>query len=261
MKKALLIVCAIVCSAFYASAQESSTAISPEQSKQSTASAKKRIDWSPKYKGEINVGYAISGNRFRLDYMYSDSDGEFYYEALGYKQTVLSRPLIETVHGIEIGPYFFVGAGFGLQYYCGKLKEFQEFADVAAEINLKGKSSNRWNAIMLPIFADIKFMYPVNSNFAPFLNLGIGGTVGCYSSLNCKEFDGTDEYTMKARGGFYCDFGAGIRYKALNFSIGMQQQALSIEEKFTENYEGYYHEEGKISTKINSFYIKVGLNF
>ena len=104
-------------------------------------------------------------------------------------------------------------------------------------------------------------MYPVNDKFTPFLNLGLGGTVGCYSSINVKYIEDRDEITSKARGGFYCDFGAGIRYKALNFSLGLQHQAFAIGYKYTENYDGYYCAEENLSTKINSFYIKVGLNF
>lgn len=248
MKKALLIVCAIFCSVFYVSAQQSS-------------STKKKIDWTPKYKGEVNVGYSITGDKFRWDYEYSDSEGEFEYGTEGILRTVLSRPLIETVHGIEIGPYFFVGAGLGMQYYCGKLLDFKSYADAAAELNQKGKSSDRWNAIMLPIFANIKFMYPVNDRFSPFLNISLGGTVGCHSSINAKYIEDGGEITSRARGGFYCDFGAGIRYKALNISLGLQHQAFAIGHKYTENYDGYYFEENKLSTKINSFYVKVGVNF
>lgn len=250
MKKSLLIVCAVVCSAFFVSAQQSL----------------KSIDWTPKYKGEVNVGYAISGKNFNWNYEYSDSEGESKSEDLGKMQTVFSRPLIETVHGVEIGPYFFVGAGLGLQYYCGKLMDFQAYADAAAVVNEKDKSPERWNAVMLPIFANIKFMYPVNDNFAPFLNLGLGGTVGCYSSVNyeyTEKYAGNEvELSTRARGGFYCDFGAGFRYKMLSVSLGLQHQgfALATKGSATEYGETYTVNE-KLSTKINSFYLKVGVNF
>lgn len=249
MKKALLIVCAVVCSAFYVSAQEQ------------VDSAKKTINWTPKYKGEVNVGYAITGDRHRWDYEYLDSDGEFESGTEGYNRTVLSRPLIETIHGVEIGPYLFIGAGVGLHYYCGKLKELKILAEEAAEINKTGKPSDRWNAIMLPIFGNIKLMYPVNNKFSPFLNLGVGGTVGCYSSINYRYVEDGDEVVQRARGGFYCDFGAGIRYKALNFSLGLQHQVFGIGYKYTSDYDGYYCEEEKFNTKTNSFYVKIGVNF
>ena len=69
MKKALLIVCVVVCSTLFVSAQQSSEQVS--KVKQSL----KSIDWTPKYKGEVNVGYAISGKNFKWNAEYSDSDG------------------------------------------------------------------------------------------------------------------------------------------------------------------------------------------
>ena len=134
---------------------------------------------------------------------------------------------------------------------------------MAAEINQSGRPSDRWNAVMLPIFANLKFMYPVNDNFSPFLNLSLGGTVGCYSSINYKVIDpdADDEEVMKTRGGFYCDFGAGIRYKAFNFSLGLQHQAFAIGERYQSNDDGYYYEDQTLSTKVNAFYVKVGFNF
>lgn len=257
MKKALLIVCAIVCLIAPVSAQQQSS----EQVSKNKLSLKS-IDWTPKYKGEVNVGYAVSGKSFDFDYYYSNSDGESETENVGKMRTVFSRPLIETVHGVEIGPYLFVGAGLGLQYYCGKLHEFQEFADNAAALKEKDSASERWNAVMLPIFANIKFMYPVKNDFTPFLNLGLGGTVGCYSSINCKYSEDDFTEAVRTRGGIYCDFGAGFRYKLLNVSVGLQHQAFKIEYKAAKYYDGEsWSEKGGLSTKINSFYVKVGVNF
>lgn len=263
MKKALLIVCAVVGSMLLASAQQSSEQVS--KVKQSL----KSIDWTPKYKGEVNVGYTIAGKKFKFDYNAEYSDGEYEEGFLGKYTTGFSRPLFETIHGVEIGPYFFVGAGLGLQYYCGKLKDFQFLADDAAEIN-KTEPAKRWNAIMLPIFADIKFMYPINDKLTPFINLGLGGTIGCFSSANYVDEDiielgGTNySYSMsqKARGGFYCDFGAGIRYKSLNFSLGLQHQVVKLVSKseITSIDESFSSKE-VVKTSVNSFYVKIGVNF
>ncbi len=263
MKKLLLIVCAVCCSVFAVSAQQTTDQAS--KTKQSL----KSIDWTPKYKGEINVGYAIAGEKFKFEEIWEDSDGEYGDGTLGKYRTVFSRPLLETTHGVQIGPYFFVGAGLGLQYYCGKLKELQEFANDAAEIN-ETTPSKRWNAVMLPIFANIKFMYPVNDKFAPFLNLSLGGTVGCYSSVNWtyEESDSYygEKYNMEAKqraqGGLYCDFGAGLRYKLLDFSLGFQHQVLKLVGKMEEIGGGEcYTSKSVITTPVNAFYVKVGVNF
>lgn len=263
MKKLLLIVCAICCSMFAVSAQQTTDKAS--KTKQSVNS----IDCTLKYKGEINVGYAISGEQIKLEESWEDSEGEYGYETLGKFRTVLSRPLFETIHGVQIGQYFFAGAGLGLQYYCGKLKELQGLADNAAEIN-ETKPSKRWNAVMLPIFANIKFMYPVNNEFTPFLNLSLGGTIGCYSSVNSTYEESEniygDKYSYEAKqrisGGLYCDLGAGLRYKALNFSLGFQHQVLKLVGKTEEMDRGkFYTTKSVITTPVNAFYVKVGVNF
>ena len=340
MKKALLIVCAVVCSVFYAAAQqyqdvvylkngsvvrgvileqipgktikiatdngsqfiftlqevEKMTKELPVQQHQQsvyqqqpqyqqptyqqpqvvapvrTPKVKKTIDWTPTYKGEVNVGYAIAGNKFKwsAEYEYFDNEGESESDSednYGSMKTVFSRPLFETIHGAQIGPYLFVGAGIGLQYYCGKVKNAKEWFSTTEEIYNNVK---RWNAVMLPIFANVKFMYPVNNDFTPYLNLGLGGTVGCYSSFNATESNTEDEYygdyswetSMKTRGGFYCDFGAGFRYKSLNFGLGLQHQVFKMVGYFSESEGGYEAEEKSVyKTKINSFYVEIGLNF
>lgn len=224
------------------------------------------LDWSIRYRGEVNVGYAIAGAKHDVDYdyTYSDSDGDTEDEsgvAAKDMKTVLSRPLFETVHGVEIGPYLFVGAGLGLQYFCGKMKAAGEFLG-GEEIN----GNTRWNALMLPIFADIKLMYPVNDKFTPFINLGLGGTVGLTSSLNDKQENSSSGISVSAKsrvtGGFYCDFGAGFRYKALNFSLGMMHQKLSVVYKVGAEGGGYSLEQKeRYFTKFASFYLKLGVNF
>ncbi len=236
------------------------------------------IDWTPKYRGEVNVGYAITGNRFRWGAEYTDSAGEEDYTYPDSKDakelvTVFSHPLFETIHGVDIGPYLFIGAGIGAQYYYGKTKSAREWLD----IGVSDKNIARWDAVILPIFADFKFMYPVNKNFTPYLNLGLGGTVGCCSSFDgyAKEteeirVDGYDEYlesysSLKTRGGFYFDLGVGFRYKLLNFSMGFQHQTFKMVNSVKEDYyfdrKDDFDAELSIFTRINSFCVRVGVNF
>ena len=239
MKKLLLIVLVVACSM--------------------AASAKSKIDWTPRYKGEVNVGFVISGNYFDATYKYTDSDDTMRaYSYPSKMETVLSRPLIETVHGVEIGPYLFVGAGVGLQYYCGRLKDFQLEADYAAVVNGKEKAATRWNAFMLPLFADLKFKYCVAKNWEPFLNCGIGGTFGLSSSMNWKTMDGDATMKHRVAGGLYCDLGVGVRYKILIASVGMQHQALSVVNKYKEK---KFSAKERDALKSNAFYIKVGVAF
>ena len=116
-------------------------------------------------------------------------------------------------------------------------------------------------------------MLPVNDKFTPFINLGIGGTIGLYSSVNYTDENsyegdyyqpaGSDSDKMRAQGGLYCDFGAGFRYKAFNFSFGLQHQALKLVNQYEEigGSEGSYSEKTYYSTKTNAFYVKIGVNF
>lgn len=228
---------------------------------------RKPIDWSIRYKGEVNLGYAITGKNTEWEYEENieyNGKSNSYSGDVGKLQTVFSRPLFETIHGVEIGPYFFVGAGIGLQYYCGKLLDFQMDDERAASIGIS-KPAKRWNAVMLPIFADIKFMYPLNNDFTPYIDLGLGGTVACTSAINYSYSAVYDEESsQKLRGGFYCNFGVGFHYKKLNVSLGLQHQGLKIASHY--KYKEYYEtatttEDSTLSTKVNAFYIKVGVNF
>lgn len=266
MKKVLLVVCAVVCSVFYVAAQEG------EFSRQigSFSDDKPTTDWRVRYKGEVNVGYSITGNNFSWDGKYFDSEGNREYKKGCLKtNTVFSRPLFETIHGIQIGPYFFVGAGVGLQYYCGKTNEANDHFAMTEDIY---NSAYRWNAIMLPIFGNIKFLYPVNSDFSPYIDFGIGTTLGCYSSFDTTMaydnvsmgggVDGSGYVAVKTRGGLYCDCGVGFRYRALNVGLGFQHQVFKINIT-TEESSGYYYYDFRASflTRINSLYLKVGVNF
>ncbi len=321
MKKALLIVCAVICSVFYVEAQQYQDVVYlkngsivrgviieqvPGQSlkiqttdgsqfvyqmaevqkmtkelptqrqplqrpkyqsstvvpTKSTKTTKFFNDWTIRYKGEFNIGYAIAGSKFDVKYTYDDNGRIEEYGGKG-SGTVLSRPLFETIHGVEIGPYLFVGAGIGLQYYCGKTNNYRDVLAITDEVYNKAE---RWNGVMLPIFANVKFMYPINNDFVPYLNLGLGGSIGCYSSFNARHtvteeyYDEVYQYNyaMKMRGGFYCDFGAGFRYKLLNFGIGLQHQVLKLVSTYHSKDE--YSKE-TIKVPVNAFYIKVGVNF
>ena len=342
MRKALLIVCAIVCSVFYVAAQQLEDVVylkngsvvrgtileqvpgrtlkimtndgsqfvcqiidvqkitkevatsqnsgyqqqqyqQPQQQYRTTTPAKAPAK-APKqkakiyYKGEVNLGYAIASGKSDWEYEYeqTDFDGKSEYGSgyYGRYRTNLSRPLFEVINGVQFSKYAYLGVGVGLQYLCGELKDFQSYADDASIINMDYKpASKRWNGVVLPIFANIKVMYEFNNGFAPFLNLGLGGTVGCYSSINCDYRDSEYELSQKLKGGFYCDFGAGFRYKALNFSVGLLHQTLKgVQEVYNQSrggsdygdygdYNYYQSAKSTIYTKFNSFYVKVGVNF
>lgn len=85
------------------------------------ATPRKKLTW---YQGEIDLGIAIGGG--------------------------MTGPILETIHGIHISKYAFVGAGLGIHYPI-------DYGDP-----------------LIPLFADFKFYYPLNETIAPFLNIDAG---------------------------------------------------------------------------------------
>lgn len=177
------------------------TSVSREKTYQSTTHS---VDiW---YEGELNLGYGTAGT-VKGD----EGDAKF------------ARPFIETVHGVRITKYGFVGAGVGFQYVTDK----------------------EWEIGMMPVFLNLKGFYPVTENFAPYVSFDLGYGIGL---LGTKDF--ADEEGLDLKGGFYGSYGIGLNYKRLNFGFGWQHQGMKFD------YDG---EADKFS--VNSFFVKIGLKF
>ena len=243
-------------------------------SAQTTKTKTLSVNFDLVYKSEVSVGFAATGSHFKyvdigpgyggggdtgIGYMPYDGTRA----ANGYSgvvHTVFSRAFVETIHGFQVGKYLFAGFGVGLQYYCGKLYDFQPHADAAAMLKGKSKSPNRWNALSLPIFVNARGMYPVKRDLIPFVNLGIGGTPVFTSAINYSpdRYTGGQSGKVSLRGGLYCDFGAGVRWKDYSLSIGLQHQGL----KAVTSYEvGNTTESFKTKMKTNAFYVKASYHF
>lgn len=197
-----------------------------------TLSANAQIDLNVKYRGEVNVGFATGGTL---------------HMELEDFNTNVSRPFFETIHGVTITKYAFIGGGIGLQYYYGPI--------------IKNFPDDKWKALTFPLFISAKGMYPVNDNFAPFISLNLGGSIVATSEFNKLKNVMTDEgirvNNTKLKGGFYCDFGAGIQYKKFNIGIGLQHQVFALNMN-TDLYSGT-NIRGEM--KFTSFYAKLGLTF
>lgn len=183
------------------------------------------------YQGELNFGYAVNG-KVKL----TDEDGDMETFKSDY-----SRPIIETVHGVRITKYGFIGVGAAVQYAFGKLDSEED-------------DSDKWNTMMIPVFLNLKGYYPVNDNFAPYISLSFGRGICAMSNLTESGSGYNYSYDTKLKGGFYGEYGIGFNYKRLNFGLGLQHQTMKL--VYTSN--GYSDEE-KWST--NSFYVKIGLTF
>lgn len=157
-----------------------------------------------------------------------------------------SRPFMESIHGVNIKGYAFAGVGFGLQYAYNE----------------------KWNGIGIPLFVNLKGMYPVSEDFSPYITLSLG-----YNFLT--SFGGeVYQLYLDGPGGFYNDLGVGIKYKAFNLSLGMQVQNFKMNsEEISDPYnprtvhELFYadgtYEEGEEISKLKNvgFYVKLGVMF
>lgn len=158
------------------------------------------------YEGEVNIGYGAGGS------FTGDVDGDAKY----------ARPFIETVHGVRITKYAFVGAGVGFQY----------------------ATDDRWKVGMMPIFLNLKGYYPVSESFAPYVSVDLGYGIGIAGTDDFGEDEGLD-----LKGGFYASYGLGLNYKRLNFGLGWQRQNMK------------FSDEGDVKFGVSSFFVKVGLKF
>ena len=182
-----------------------------------------------KYAGEVNVGFATGG--------------KLRYEDDVTMKSSLNRPFIETVHGVTITKYAFVGAGVGVQGYLG-----------ATDTD---NPQDKWDTLAVPLFVNLKGMLPLKS-LTPYISASLGGAVIPYSGQNMKLIYEGIGIKAKLTGGLYCDFGAGVKLfkNRLNVGIGLQHQQMGIKMIMTEgSYSESDDEDGYHGT---SFYVKVG---
>lgn len=217
----------------------------------SVASAKfkpKPFEMTIKYRGEVSVGGAFCTK------LHVPSQNGLLVEGGG--ETQLSRPFFETVHGVMISDYIFVGGGIGAQFYAGECGD-----DAEDWIDLK-EDATRWNALTIPIFVNLKGFFPINDDLRPFINLGLGGSVVACSNATGVDREDYDSRTkeFKHHGGFYLDFGVGVDYKSWTFGLGVQHQrmAQSTEYRYSDP---EWNRSYKYKAYCNSFYLKVGWNF
>ena len=248
MKKVVFLVCALICSIGVSTAQ-----FKPQPFK-----------WDIKYRGEVSVGGAFS-NMMRIPPQPETFNIPF--------ETSLSRPTIETVHGVSLSNYLYVGAGIGLQAYAGDLQEAYEWFYTKED-------RTKWGTVAIPLFVNVKGFFPINDNIKPFTSLSFGGTAIACSNLNV-EYDDTynddgfkigTQSKSKLKGGFYCDWGVGVEYKRWSFALGLQHQRYTLKE--TDTYYDWdydYRKDDYVSVKetetyklkmySNSFYLRVGISF
>ena len=107
----------------------------------------------------------------------------------------------QTSHGYQFNPYFYLGAGMGIDYHFD------------------------WSTVFMPIFANIRTNF-LNKSITPFFDAKIG-----YS-----PFDGKGVYFNPSLG---VSFGVNKR-TALNFSFGYNMQIAKTYDYYYDNYSYQY---------------------
>ena len=117
-----------------------------------------------RYQGELNLGYGFGIGNYEVD-----------------------RFHVETVHGVRVNQYFFVGAGFGLSYFDNE-------------------------RTVIPVFADIKGYFLKATKICPYIFADLG-----YGFGDVEGFYGA--------GGIGIDFKITSKH-GIYFNLGYQSQGL-----------------------------------
>ena len=182
-----------------------------------------------KYAGEVNVGYA-AGGKMRYENTATES--------------ALHRPFVETIHGVNIANFAFIGVDLGGRRIIKKV-------DTAVP-------DVKWETVTLPLFVNVKGQLPLKS-VTPYISASFGGTVIPYCGQNISTEILGVKAESKLTGGFYCDCGAGVKLlnDKINVGIGMQHQQFGSKLIVKD---GSYSEVERDDDYRHgtSFYVKVG---
>lgn len=143
---------------------------------------------------------------------------------------------INTSHGYQINPFFFIGGGVGLHF-------MPKYETPDMEIALDQRDGN----VDIPVFANIRANLS-KGKITPFVD----AKAGTYVTNN---------------GGLYLNASVGCRYaldekQAINVSIGYTSEKLEFQtfDRFVSNYNMDYSRQGRLLT-TEGIAIKVGYEF
>ena len=156
----------------------------------------------PRYQGEIAFAYGLPLSEGTAD--------------------LFPRIAFETVHGVRICPYAFVGAGFGINYFYQELYASDGWR--IYELNSGGT--------ILPIFVNAKAYLPTGRKSALYLSWDLGAAMGIGGYFS----SGTEFYTSIGPGISFGRQNKGVRG---DFSIRFQH----------------------IGTGLNALLFRIGLGF
>lgn len=170
----------------------------------------------PSYKQSNNSSDKVGYKGF-VDLGYSIGVGE------SYKR--VDRLEFSTSHGYQFNPYFYLGAGAGLNYFHD------------AEI------------VSVPLFANPRLNLPTNGPVSPFIDLKIGYTVSEY----------VKGFYLAPSVGLRFDLKDN---KALNFTVGYTMQKVrGTYYYYYDSYYGSYYDEYSSNVNAGAITLKLGFEF
>jgi hypothetical protein len=129
-----------------------------------------------------------------------------------------------------------LGVGVGLEYAYEECKLTNLTTDAFPET---------WNALCIPIFANVKAYYPVSELVAPYISVSLGGNVIAISNFTRHGYG-------KVKGDVMMKFGAGISISKFHLGLGFTTQGIEwLSPQGVTNFKG----------GSNAFYIEAGVRF
>lgn len=143
---------------------------------------------------------------------------------------------VNTSHGYQFNPYFFLGAGIGLHV-------MEEYSSGTPEVTMDYRNQQ----VDIPIYANLR-CHLLNKRFSPLVDMKAG-------------------YFVTNNGGLYANISAGFRYAlnskmGLNFTVGYVHEELKFEcfkDFISHSGLAYYTQPRKLHTEALS--LKVGFDF
>lgn len=163
--------------------------LSQLESRPSKSGKSVQIKKTPRYEGDVAVGYALNVND------------------PGNSDVIV----FETVHGVRIIPYLFAGIGTGLQFHHTSIE--------IPIYNKKGQITDHeyLSPIILPIFANIKGYYPTSDKFAAYFSVDLGSNIGIVDAKGGHFFA---TFGPGIQVGRKTKFDASLRYQHLGEKSG-----------------------------------------
>jgi len=173
------------------------------------------------YKGNVTIG-----SSFGTATVTEKNYGEVYTS-----NRAIFAPELETVHGVQFGKCFFLGAGTGFKYeYCA-----DSYYDISAGF--------------IPLYAALKAYIPVTRFVAPYVMCDLGYGFCIFNKAGGEKYS---PYS-KPLGGFSAKAGIGIEIDTFVIALGYNYQGLD----FKANYPAIPN----LTVGANSFFIKLGIAF